>query len=437
MVREAEADGLGNNSQRNMCLLLLIACLPATFSQGDVAPYPHASLLGHAACNLGDLDGDGVADWVASAPQAFNDYDQQVGALVFFSGATDRPFRTVFGPAGHDNFGWDLWAPGDVNGDGFDDLLVGSGSDRRLCWMISGAEGETLWTARVPCLRPAWVPDVDGDGALDLLIGSGRGSVVFDRKGHSRPTGGLYGALDLLPIGDLDGEPGVEVARLRSTSLELLRVADGEGGDRALVPVGTLELPVDKYMGDVKVAIGALDSRDGGDLVVGLPGPRGETGRVLAYSGQTRELLWAVERTGPKDGEGIAGVYESDLGASLAILPDFTGDGRDEVAIGAPGTLFTGSVRVVSGADGRTLWIRKSQSLNDAEEYPGTSLDTLPDRDGDGTPELLVGGGCTRPHGNWCLSGNVQILSGSTGSVLFRIEENQLPGLRRPVGHRR
>jgi hypothetical protein len=75
---------------------------------------------------------------------------------------------------------------------------------------------------------------VDGDGLLDIHLKYGSGSVVLDRKGRQLTTGSLYGDLDLIPVGDLDGVPGSEMVRQAGASVELLGVADGEDGSRQL-----------------------------------------------------------------------------------------------------------------------------------------------------------------------------------------------------------
>jgi len=121
------------------------------------------------------------------------------------------------------------------------------------------------------------------------------------------------------------------------------------------------------------------------------------------------------------------------LGASLVVVGDVNGDGAEDVAIGSPGAYLYSAVRLVSGADGKILWTRRDQVRTHGPEEIGLDLDLLSDRDKDGVPELLVGGGCHNPHGSWDPTGNVHILSGKTGEVLVRMDEWDFPELRRPL----
>jgi hypothetical protein len=96
-----------------------------------------ASGFGTATCGAGDLDGDGTPDLFVGAPWA---KPQIHGAVYLYSGATLNLLQTWRGT--DYGFGSSLTAIGDVNRDGFGDVLFGQ---RSKAWLISGATGGVLY----------------------------------------------------------------------------------------------------------------------------------------------------------------------------------------------------------------------------------------------------------------------------------------------------
>jgi hypothetical protein len=100
--------------------------------------------LGQSLDPAGDVNSDGFDDLVAGAPQPL---DQNSGrAVVWFgqSSSLGTPARRVFsGEVGTDQFGWDVSGAGDVNADGTDDLLVGAprqGAENGAVYLFHGGD---------------------------------------------------------------------------------------------------------------------------------------------------------------------------------------------------------------------------------------------------------------------------------------------------------
>ncbi len=155
------------------------------------------ALLGSSVASAGDVNGDGFGDVIVGAPAFDNGQNEEGRAAVYLgslSGPGGEPAWMAEGDQGRALFGRSVAPAGDVNGDGFDDVIVGaplgrSGeADEGLSFLYLGsAEGlraEPDWSAQGDQAGAWWgaavalAGDVNGDGYDDVIVGAG----LHDRR---------------------------------------------------------------------------------------------------------------------------------------------------------------------------------------------------------------------------------------------------------------
>jgi hypothetical protein len=150
------------------------------------------SRFGYALANPGDLDGDGVSDLVVGAPRHLDPGGNETGCVTALSGATGSVIYKVFGDKKHDTFGHSVRSvSGDIDQDGTNDIIVGApqntGSDVGYARTISGATGATLFTFTEHTSDPLTKSDYGVAVAGGDFDGDGRTDVVI---GGSHFNGG-------------------------------------------------------------------------------------------------------------------------------------------------------------------------------------------------------------------------------------------------------
>jgi len=81
--------------------------------------------VGHSASGAGDVNGDGYADVITGAPFNSSAGSSAGAARVFYGGGLDNLSDIVFLGSPGDSMGWPVAGAGNVNGDGLDDLVLG------------------------------------------------------------------------------------------------------------------------------------------------------------------------------------------------------------------------------------------------------------------------------------------------------------------------
>ncbi len=156
------------------------------------------------------------------------------------------------------------------------------------------------------------------------------------------------------------------------------------------------------------------------DVAIGAPcawvGSSIRAGRVRVYSGKNDKLLLSLAGSSP----------EEKLGSALAWLPDLDGDKKAELVIGSasfaapkPVTgVFLGAGKVeVRSSKGHTIWTVYGSNVNASF---GETLEVVPDANGDGKFDVVVGASGAQVSG--LVRGAGYLLSGTTGAEIARTE---------------
>src|SRR5688500_3186599 len=163
-------------------------------------------LLGMSVCDVDDLDGAGVRDLVFGAPLD-DPAGSNSGSVRVHSGATGGLLYTFHGEAAGDQFGYSVASAGDVDADGYGDVLVGAwlanfgGNDAGRAYVYSGFDGSTLHVFDGDTAdehlgaASCGAVDVDGDGHDDLVLGSPGDSNNGVGSGSVRVMSGFDGSL--------------------------------------------------------------------------------------------------------------------------------------------------------------------------------------------------------------------------------------------------
>ncbi len=319
--------------------------------------------FGSSVSTAGDLNGDGYADVIVGAP-----YSNGTGrAYVFYGGpgAHINPDLT-FTTAGAGNyFGGSVSTAGDVNGDGYGDVIIGA-----FTTPVAGPE-----QGRAYVYYGGSSPDV----AADLVF---TGAAEYDYFGQSVSTAGDVnkdGFSDLI-VGAYGNDAG------GMTAGRAYIFFGGPGADAIADVVLTGAAANDTFGGAVSTA-GDVNGDGFADVVVGASGKNSGTGAAYVfYGGSPPNNVADIT---------LNGAAASDAyGYSVSTAGDVNGDGYADFVVGAflndAGGFDAGRAYVYRGglsADN----IADYTLTGTTNDYFGYSVSSAGDVNGDGYAEVIAG----------------------------------------------
>ncbi len=329
---------------------------------------------GGALASAGDTNGDGYPELLVFGQVASG------GRVFVYSGTNTgiatTPMRVLSGGTGTVNFGRSVSSAGDVNGDGYADVIIGANDS---AYVFLGSATGLVTTDPVPLTgllgedygrSVSSAGDVNGDGFGDVLVGApeGLGAGRFYLY-LGRATVGIY------PSPDVTYSAGVSAS----------------------------------HFGWSVASAGDVDADGYGDVIVGAP-DAGGTGTITVFRGSATSLRTAGAATfaGP--------VGDGHFGISVSGVGDADGDGYGDLLVGASANnTMAGAAYLLR--TGGSLGSATSLTLDPSAMPPGLAarfgiaVSGIGDADHDGFMDFVVGARCAPTTPN-CGSGLVYYFRG-------------------------
>lgn len=368
--------------------LATAAVAMASQALGQIPTHHHfhgttaGSNFGISVSGAGDVNGDGHADVIVGATDG-SGVSPFVGTASVYSGFDGSLLHTFTNGHPGSAFGAAVSGAGDVDDDGYDDLVVGArydstnGTFAGAVYVYSGFDGS--------------------------LIHDFYGAATGDRLGVS-----VNGAGDVNSDGKDDVIAGAYFASNNGFWSGSAYVYSGHNGSvlRTLHGQAAFE-----FFGAAVAGAGDVNGDGRHDVIVGAYGndtgaPNGGAARV--FSGLNGALLHAFYGTTP----------QGSFGASVDGAGDVNHDGRADLIAGAwladtVNGSGSGQAVVYSGLDGTVL---HTIDGDDAHDHFGFSVAGAGDVNGDGTPDFVIGAYFDENHGT--ASGSARVVSGLDGTPL-------------------
>lgn len=384
--------------------------------------------LGTSVSNAGDVNGDGYGDFMIGAPYA-DDGGSAAGAVYLFYGSdnlsgsvTDSDADMILiGETAGDYAGWTVASAGDMDGDGYGDILIGA---------YQNDEGGTS-AGKVYLVYGSRIVS-DTDGSIDLSSASVEfvGENSYDYFGYALSGGGDVdgdGCADLLL-----GAKGYDNGAYSSAGNAYLIYGQGTACNGESKLSGTYDIGSradatfpgrgsSYYLGNALTLDGDLNGDGYSDVLLGAYGVNGDytgSGKVYVMLGSATEFSGTINVNSDLDASFSGTSSNEQAGIRLEYAGDMNGDENDEILVGAynsdvAGT-DAGAVYVVLGDDSPAASLSAYASLTgeNAGDFAGYSVGTAGDVDGDGLKDILVGSYKNDDNGTY--AGKIYLILGAS-----------------------
>ena len=395
--------------------------------------------LGFSAASAGDINGDGYADIIVGAPKYDSSYANE-GAIFVWTGSMSGPSWSFwFGRGNSPNaqLGYSVDSAGDVNGDGYDDIIAGApyfnnGSleeGMAFVWLGSasgmGSTGEPSnadWKAESNTFSAALgtsvagAGDVNGDGYADVAVGvpyyswyntnEGRAMVWHGSSEGLGPDGNFSNADWVYEMNMDNLYMGMSIAGAGDVNRDGYSDLIAGGVDWAFAWYGSQtglstlwtgwSYSLSGHFGASVSTAGDVNGDGYSDVVIGAPWYTGSAGSnegvAIAFCGSAGGIgyssCWADS----------GGAENARFGSSVATAGDVNGDGYADILVGAPTYSNTevekGSARLYYGSStGLVSYSGGDWRIDSTSTYTklGASVASAGDINGDGYADVLIG----------------------------------------------
>jgi hypothetical protein len=375
-----------------------------------------------------DVNGDGIDDVIIAASRDAS-AAIEAGAVWVYSGSDGTLIHHLEGDGPYAWFGHRVAAAGDVDDDGFEDIIVGApeqvSQGPGYARVFSGRDGSVIYNfvGDVPShyfgMSVAGLGDINGDGRVDLAVGARWDSTGGVDAGMVRIFSGADGTIlanffgedwhdqlgsSVASAGDVDGDgvPDIIAGAPRPIGLNTLGYVKVWSGATLGLITRIPGFGINGRFGSSVGSAGDIDGDGLADLIIGSPeeaAPGQQVSRdgvVRVLSGGTGSLLFMVH----------SDACCASFGSSVVGNTDFNGDGMIDFAVGAPldGPLNEGKIWVYSGRDASVITTFAGEQMGDVLGPLAVARRTA-----DGFPDLIIGSpGASR---TFTLEGRVYVMA--------------------------
>lgn len=345
-----------------------------------------AEVFGWIARNIGDVDGDGIAD-VATSSKGVIDTGTRDGKVYVYSTGSGELLWSYKGTVSGGQLGFGIEAAGDVNADGIPDVVAGA-PHAGYVKVFHGRTGEILLELESDDPTSGFgisvkgIGDLNGDDHSDIIVGE-----PYQLWGN--PING--GTLD---------HPGAATIFSGADGSVILRLAGEQPGDGFGSNVAGRTVD-----GETWFMVGAPNAADDSH------------GRSYVYRGYTSTPHFVAEAD--DGGADFGQMFQS-------VLGDVDGDGVPDVYISDWVDNSTaqraGKIYVLSGADGSEIFTRTGEAAGDGF---GIGISNAGDVNGDGHADIITA--AWQHAGGAPSGGKLYLISGADGSTMRTIT-GDVPG---------
>jgi len=343
---------------------------------------------------VGDLNGDGYDDIALGSPTWTNS-EIFTGGIALYDGPVAGEYlpgdesHRFLGTERWDSIGWDITGLGDLDGDGYDDFAVGAADDHQNGERVTGTPSVYV---------------VHGPGQLADI---GEAVPLVDTSASLECLGSV-----LAPLSDANAD-GVTDLLVAGRCDNVVRLFSG--AETATQIPGTDDLanftgPTEESRFGHAMATGDLNGDGQADVVIGDPAKYSDfLGEVYLFEGPFSGTFDHASAAGTIEANPSYGFFEKSLLGSGVAIGDLNNDGYDDWAVGDPYYTEFNSERQPEGIVGVFFGpISGTLLLTDADFRMKGEVDHLSvggemrsgkDLDGDGNQDLLLGNGYNEING--------------------------------------
>ncbi|MBL0358639.1 MAG: FG-GAP repeat protein [Chitinophagaceae bacterium] len=367
-----------------------------------------AASLGNVVSAAGDVNGDGYSDVIAGAYIYDKGQVNEGIAVVYYGSATginSLQGDTLESNQANANFGNSVSSAGDVNGDGYGDIIVGANlydngeTNEGLVYLYLGsANGIDTSSVKVLEINQANATfgnavssagDVNGDGYSDVIAGA----KLYDAAGVDQGRAYIYYGSD------------TGIAYAANVILE-----DG--------------LAIDNFGSSVSSA-GDINGDGFSDVLVGAPGvdlAQSNAGAIYIYHGSALGINTSATIRIDGPATQFANAF---FGGAVAGAGDVNGDGYSDIIVGASqfsvGFFWEGRSFVYLGTPAGINTTAAAALITEGQQtFNGFSVAGAGDINGDGFSDIISGAYRSSHSSNFLDEGLAYVYYGNSRELGFR-----------------